>query len=99
MQFRDVRPQWGPYGQRALLVRREPWWTCLITSVVNGACWLSGHRWCNSALSHWAIRLGDRHADTFAIPVDRELLSAYCRWGGHWELDDLDDESDPGESR
>lgn len=93
MHFRSVVPQWGPYKQRALIVRREPWWTLLINSIVNSACWLSGHRWCDTALSHWAILLGDRHAEQFLIPMEPQLLSAYCRWSGQWDPDALDDES------
>lgn len=99
MKYHNVGIQWGPYEQRSLLLYRQPWWTHLIDSFVSSVCSLSGHRWCNSALSNWAIRLGDRHMETFTVPVDRDLLSAYCQWSGEWNLDtDDEDESETLES-
>lgn len=95
MSVRSVLPRWGPGDRRSLVVRDEPIWTHLLGTVAAAACGLTGHRWCMSALSHWVTALCDRHSTTFVIPVDREVLAAYCTWAGVWNVDaEPDDDHD-----
>jgi hypothetical protein len=78
-----------------MMVTRWPLWAWLLDALVMDVlCRITRHRFCNSALMNWAVRLGDSRTEIFLARVEPADIERWQRWRWNepafWEDDDED---------